>query len=51
MQWIKDMANVTAAAQVAGVAWVQTQVRELPYAMGVAKKKRTLQNLFLNVKI
>lgn len=50
MQWIKDMAIVTAAAQVAGVAWVQTQVRELPYAMGVAKK-RTLQNLFLNVKI
>lgn len=47
MQWIKDMANVTAAAQVAGVAWVQTQVRELPYAMGVAKKKELYKIFFL----
>ena len=29
---------VTAAAQVAAVVWVQSLVRELPHAVGVAKK-------------
>lgn len=44
MQWIKDMAIVTAAAQVAGVVRVQCLAQELPHAWGTAKKKTKTKN-------
>ena len=36
VQWVK---NLTAVAWVVAAAWIQYLAWELPYAMGVAKKK------------
>ena len=39
MAWqVKNLALVTAEAQIAAVAWVQSLAQELPYAVGVTKK-------------
>ena len=40
VQQVKDPGIVTAAAQVTAVAWVRSLARELPHAMGTAKKKK-----------
>ena len=39
VQWVKDLAMVTAVAQAAAVAWVQSLAWKLPKAAGVAKNK------------
>ena len=39
VQRVKDLAVVTEVAQVAAVAQVQSLARELPHAVGVAKRK------------
>ena len=37
VQWVK---NQTVVAQVSPVAWIRSLAQEVPYAMGVAKKKK-----------
>ena len=39
-QRVKDLALATASAKVEAVAWIKTLARELPHALGVAKKKK-----------
>ena len=40
VQWVK---NQTVVAQVSPVAWIRSLAQEVPYAMGVAKKKKRKQ--------
>ena len=49
-QWIKDLSVATAETCVAVVAWVQSVAQELPYAMGVVKKKKKRWNTAEAVK-
>ena len=43
-QWVKGSGTVTAVVQVAAEAWIQSLAWELPYAAGVALKKKTLNS-------
>jgi len=38
VQLVKDLALLTAVAQVAAVSWVQSLAQELPHATGAAQK-------------
>ena len=50
VQWVKGSGIVTAAVQVAAVAWIQSPAQEFPHAVGVAiKKKYGLFTIFYDV--
>ena len=40
VQWVKGSGFASAVLQVTAMAWSQSLARELPYAMGVAIKKK-----------